>query len=363
MPSELLRAPHRGALVVALASLSVACGPGGGMNGDAAVDAAPVARGWQMGGGDGGGIPANCTNPCTCADRGPADFSREDAGMPSPTSNADQQAALQRTNHWRSAAGLQPINFNEQIEQAAAAHAHLMATTPQGTCWPGVHNEVVGPQCPGSTGADPGARMSAAGYSWRGYGEVINWEQTPAGSIDGWMWTVYHRQPFMSALYPEAGWAREQGGSLGMNTVMDFGVPRTGATPPAPTQPWIFPPPGQTGVPTRFAGWTEGPTPPAPVSLGAWPRNVFSGPVLSVHFPNTNFAIREAHLYVASSCAPLEFTQLSYMNDANLRRSSNSPDVFFYANAPLASMTEHVMQVTVEFNAMVMTRTWAFTTQ
>ncbi|MEI8257626.1 MAG: CAP domain-containing protein, partial [Deltaproteobacteria bacterium] len=233
-----------------------------------------------------------CTNPCSCAERGPPDFSREGLGTPAAGADARQLAALVRTNHWRTAAGIAPMNGDAQIQSAAAAHAQLMATTSQSQCWPGVHNETAG--CPGFTGQGPGDRMTAAGYQWSMAGEVINWESSPQSAIDGWMWTVYHRLPFMDYEYTDSGYAYADGpfgGRPATHNVMDFGAPRS-PHPTTPTHPVVFPVPGLTAVPPSFQGWLEGPTPPWPGG-GAWPSGRTSGTVISMHFPSDAWTVTE----------------------------------------------------------------------
>jgi hypothetical protein len=274
-----------------------------------------------------------------------------------------QAEALIRSNHWRTSAGLAPVNANAQIEQAALAHASFMATTPQASCWPGVHNEVQ--SCAGFTGADPGARMTAAGYSWTAYGEVINWEPDADSAIDGWVWTVYHREPFMDFHLVEVGFARAastQAGRTLQNDVMDFGS-TSASTFSMPIQPWVFPVPGQIDVPTSFRGDLEGPTPPGPGG-GAWPSGVSSGPVVSVHFPGSNWTITDHHLFYAAAgqCNDVPHTYISFQNDPNLNRGGPSNDVFLYANSSLLGGTQYVVSVTGTYGGAPYQRAWLFTT-
>ncbi len=308
----------------------------------------------------------DCTNPCLCADRGNPDFSRENTGHQAADSDERQQAALVRANHWRTAAGLAPLNGDAQIQAAATAHAQYLQNTPQASCWPNPHQEVM--TCGGFTGVNMGDRMTTAGYQWSRASEVINWESDAEHAIDGWMWTVYHRQSFLDYRMVDTGYAYRDGqfgGRPATHNVMDFGLPRS-SSPQAPAGPVVFPVPGLTNVPRSFRGDLEGPTPPAPGGgATAWPRGVSSGTVVSMHFPGNNWTITDHHLFSAadSACTEVAHTYISKDNDPNLNRGTPSNDVFLYANEPLAAATEYVVSMSGTWNGQEFTRTWAFTTQ
>jgi hypothetical protein len=330
------------------------------MAGDAATDSGPRLP---------DAPPPACDdpNPCACADRGPADYSRARSGEASATSDESQVLALTRANRWRTAAGLSPFNASAQIEQAATAHARFMATTPQAQCWPNPHNENQGPGCDGFTGRSMADRMTAAGYSWSRASEVIDWEATPETAVDGWIWTVYHRQPFMDWHLVDVGYGREEGpfgGRPAQHNVMDFGTPQGDDSARAPRHPVVFPVPGQVDVPPAFRGDLEGPTPPGPGG-GAWPRGVSSGTVVSVHFPHNRWNISSHRLLRVSGgmCEEVPHTFISHENDDNLNRGTPSNDVFLYANQPLDSQVEYVVRLEGTFDGFAWNRTWAFTTR
>lgn len=299
----------------------------------------------------GGSAPLDCSNPCKCAERSAPDFSREMSGKLAPGSDEAQKTALIRANHWRTAAGIAAIDANEKIQQAAMAHASFMAANDRAKCWPGAHDENL--SCKGATGQWPWDRMSAAGYEWAGASEVIDWEPDAQRAVDGWMWTVYHRQPFMDYGMLETGFGYSDGGGK-QNNVMDFGIAK-GASAKAPEKPAVFPLPGQTEVPIAFSG-AESPQPPAPMGTG-WP----SGQIVSMHFPTKTWTVTEHHLYsnAGSACMELPHTYIDRTNDDNLKDAN---DIFFYANMPLNNGTEYVAQVTGTMNGASFTRTWAFRT-
>lgn len=303
------------------------------------------------GGGGGGGGPMDCSTPCKCADRGPPDFSREMSGKQSGAGDDQQKAALVRANHWRTTAGLLALDANAKIEQAATAHANFMATNDRNKCWPGAHDENL--TCKGATGQWPWDRMEAAGYDWSGASEVINWANDAERAVDEWMWTVYHRQPFMDYGMLETGFGYADGGGK-TNNVMDFGIAK-GASAKAPEKPAVFPLPGQTQVPLGFSG-AESPQPPAPDT--GWP----SGQIVSLHFPTKTWAVTEHHLFSTAGgmCVEVPHVYIDRTNDDNLKDAN---DVFFYANMPMTNGTEYVAEVVGTMNGAAFKRTWAFKTQ
>ncbi len=310
--------------------------------------------------------PSNCTNPCVCADRGPPDYRYESTGTPAPTATPEQRAALVRTNRWRTAAGLAPVDGEENADEAATLHSQFMATN-AASCWAGAHFQTNAAGCTGFTGRDPGARLTAAGYSWSTYGEVIDWADTPERAVDEWIWTVYHRKPFMRWEFVHVGYGRVNGpynGRTAFHNVMAFAAPRSGRSGTRHAAFAVFPVPGQSDVPTGFRGDLEGPTPPAPGTLGAWPRGLSSGTVVSAHFNDNNFSVTSHELFrsnpESNQCDPVEHTFLSTANDMNLR---NSSDVFLYGNEQLAARTEYVVRLRGTLGGANFERSWAFTTR
>lgn len=306
--------------------------------------------------GDGG---TRCEGLCGCAQAGPPDITRAGSGMPAASSSDDQRAALQRANMWRTSAGLAPLNANAELEQAATAHSQFMVSNPS-SCWPGAHNEVMNASCRGFTGAAPGARATAAGYRPAALGEVINWESTPAASIDGWIWTVYHRFPFVNPDYTEVGFAAVPGTFSGRRTnfnTMEFARP-SGAAAGVLAEPAVFPPPGQTGVPVLFRGNLEGPTPPLPAT-GRWP----SGPVITVTFPTQEFELTVHKVYdVACTEVPSSYFTARTSTDSNVRNLARRI-AFFYPDAPLAASSEYTVEVRGTVDGQPWSRVWRFTTE
>ncbi len=291
-----------------------------------------------------------CTNVCTCADMGPPDFTGEGTGSPSASSDASQRAALVRANHWRTAMGLPPINANANLERSASAHSNFMANNPS-SCWPGEHYEQS--SCAGYTGYSPFDRMTAAGYSWSAASETIDQDPTPESAIDDWIWSVYHRMPFTQIVYPDTGFAAVAGGGSTYNTE-DFAAPLSGGM-ATQSGVLVFPPPGTTGVPAQFEGDLEGPTPPAPMSTGAWP----SGPVVSLNFPDMNFTVTDHQLY-DGSCNPVVHSYFDATTDTNTQMLY--PEfAYLYADVPLHPGETYTAEITATVDGAAYHRAWRFT--
>lgn len=311
--------------------------------------------------------PELCTSVCACAERGPPNFTGATRGTASATADMNQQQALARANYWRTAAGLEPLSSNTELEQAATAHAQFMATNPQ-SCWPGAHSQNNTAGCRGFTGRSPGDRLSAAGYQNMGWSEVIDWADTPDAAIDEWIWTVYHRAPFMSWEFTQMGYGVARGpfgGRTANHNVVDFGIPR-GMAGTRPPEMALFPPAGAQGVRAYFRGDLEGPTPPGPGLVRPWPQGVSSGTVVSMHFGSDTFIIQSHEFYRSNpramrpECDAVVHTFISRENDTNLM---NARHVFLYANEQLQPRTEYVARIKGTHDGRPFDRSWAFTTE
>jgi hypothetical protein len=246
---------------------------------------------------------------------------------------------------FRNLIGLNPINLNAQLNQAAQAHSDYCSTDPN---WcPGWHDEV--PGNPGYTGASFGERLAAAGYGGSGYFEVMAPGVGPVGSIQMWIDSVYHRTPFVSPITLEAGY----GGASQFDT-MDFGC--CGASDASLVT--NYPVHGQTGFPTMFLG-NEGPEPPPPPS--SWP----SGSIISVIFPDGASVSVSAHELFDASCTPLEHMAggADISPNPGFELGFLSSTVVLYANAPLQSGQTYTVNVEYTLNGAPGHRTFQFTAQ
>ncbi|MGW2707055.1 sigma-70 family RNA polymerase sigma factor [Streptomyces sp. NPDC001340] len=129
--------------------------------------------------------------------------------QPAPAGDVAQVVAL--VNKERAAAGCGPLTENAQLEKAAQAHSDDMAarnffdhTNPDG--------------------ADPGQRITAAGYRWSTYGEnIAKGQQTPQSVMDSWMNSPGHRANILNCSFKEIGVGVHKG-SGGPWWTQDFGA-------------------------------------------------------------------------------------------------------------------------------------------
>ncbi|MDO0917372.1 sigma-70 family RNA polymerase sigma factor [Streptomyces sp. DT2A-34] len=111
--------------------------------------------------------------------------------QPTPTGAVAQVVAL--VNKERSAAGCGPVTEDPQLNQAALGHSEDMDardffdhTNPDG--------------------ADPGQRITAAGYTWSTYGEnIARGQQTPEAVMDSWMNSPGHRANILNCSFKDIG--------------------------------------------------------------------------------------------------------------------------------------------------------------
>ena len=96
-------------------------------------------------------------------------------------------------NKERSAAGCGPLSEDPLLNKAALGHSEDMDardffdhTNPDG--------------------ADPGQRITAAGYTWSTYGEnIAQGQQTPEAVMDSWMNSPGHRANILNCAFKDIG--------------------------------------------------------------------------------------------------------------------------------------------------------------
>ncbi|GHI02043.1 RNA polymerase [Streptomyces cellostaticus] len=129
--------------------------------------------------------------------------------QPAPSGTVAQVVAL--VNKERAAAGCGPLTEDAQLEKAAQGHSDDMAarnffdhTNPDG--------------------ADPGRRITAAGYQWSTYGEnIARGQQTPQAVMDSWMNSPGHRANILNCSFKNIGVGVHKG-SGGPWWTQDFGA-------------------------------------------------------------------------------------------------------------------------------------------
>ncbi|MEU7424858.1 sigma-70 family RNA polymerase sigma factor [Streptomyces sp. NPDC040750] len=127
---------------------------------------------------------------------------------PVPSGTVAQVIAL--VNKERATAGCAPVTEDAQLDRAAQGHSDDMAarnffdhTNPDG--------------------ADPGQRITAAGYRWSTYGEnIAEGQQTPQAVMDSWMNSPGHRANILNCSFKNLGVGVHKGGG-GPWWTQDFG--------------------------------------------------------------------------------------------------------------------------------------------
>jgi uncharacterized protein YkwD len=107
---------------------------------------------------------------------------------------AFEWAVVDRVNVERVSRGLNPLEMDVRLMEAAQLHSLDMATN-------NFHSHT------GSDGSDPGDRIEDAGYlGWTGWGEnVAAGYSTPDSVVDAWMNSPGHRSNILGASYDHIG--------------------------------------------------------------------------------------------------------------------------------------------------------------
>jgi uncharacterized protein YkwD len=139
--------------------------------------------------------------------------SRTAAAAPQPSATPSDTVAqvVALVNQERAKAGCQALTEDPQLEKAAqgqsddmAARAFFDHTNPDG--------------------ADPGQRITAAGYKWSTYGEnIAQGQQTAAAVMESWMNSPGHRANILNCSFKDIGVGVHKG-SGGPWWTQDFGA-------------------------------------------------------------------------------------------------------------------------------------------
>jgi hypothetical protein len=247
--------------------------------------------------------------------------------------------ALEIVNAARVPAGSPCATMIPEINESAQNHCdYYAANAGDDACTADPHGEVM--TCMGFTGASPGARMQAAGYTGRGSSEVMAFANDPAQAIGMWINSVWHRLPILDPWTTHLGY----GGAENCDTI-DFGRGM-----PAPEDTVVlWPYPGQTGLPTRFDGSREGPEPPEPPT--GWP----SATPITVYAQE--MTVTEHVLTVDGDTAPIDHVWLTEAESNFLRTS-----IMMYANAPFQPNTTYRVKIVGTYIGGPLEREWTFTT-
>ena len=266
-----------------------------------------------------------------------------------PPADASPEAvrALAVVNNYRVPAGAGCATMISQINAAAAAHCkYYNSFAMDDMCVSNPHLEVMG--CAGFTGATPGERMKAAGYTMFGGGEVMAFVNDPKGAVDTWMNSVWHRTPLIDPWTTHVGY----GSSTKCDTI-DFG---RGTTPAPMNTVVVYPYDGQVDVPTAFNGQYEGPMPPEPPS--GWPS---SGPI---SISAQKVLVSEHVLTKDGDATPIAHVWLDSVSEIlapDMRRQLTNI-VFMYAHEPFEANTKYRVKIVGTYLGGLLHKEWSFTT-
>jgi len=152
---------------------------------------------------------------------------------------------------------LPPAALNKALDLASqAAAVYNIAVSMD------VHIE--DPNQPDFVGVNSNNRAAYFGYSQNTSEDAFP-GQTAAGSVDGWIATVYHRNPILAYANTDIGFGLS-GANTMTQSVMDCGNPRGGA--PASRLLNTYPVNGQNNVGLTFSGESPSPLPAGVTSSG-----------------------------------------------------------------------------------------------
>ena len=117
---------------------------------------------------------------------------------PAPTTAREAQQILDLVNRERTSRGLRPVRLQAQLNSAAQAHS---ADQARSSAIYHTHPR---------TGAGPGDRISATGYSFSTWGEnVAAGQQTAAAVMQAWMNSPGHCRNILNPAFTELGVGHE----------------------------------------------------------------------------------------------------------------------------------------------------------
>ncbi|MDP9151937.1 MAG: CAP domain-containing protein [Myxococcota bacterium] len=251
--------------------------------------------------------------------------------------------AVDAVNAVRTRMGVPCVALVPALDVSAQKHcAYYAANSSNATCTGNPHVEVT--SCTGFVAAQFYMREAAAGYTAQGASsEVMAFLGDPAGSVQTWIDSVWHRTPVLSPWYRDMGYGGTP--APGACDTIDFGG---GAASPN-TVTAVYPYAGQGGVPTSFDGSFEGPTPPAPAS--GWPSGY------PVHLYLRGGTVQSHQITIDGTSAPIAHTWIDQTNPTNGR-----DQYILYADRPLMTNTSYHVVIAATRGTMPLTFDWKFTT-
>ena len=250
-----------------------------------------------------------------------------------PTGLDSQREALERVNAYRIAAGLRRVRFHPSLNRAATNHAEYNRRNG------GAHGESRGMD--GFTGADPGARAAHEEYDGPPFiFEDMAFGSGPAGAVDMWFHSVYHRVPIMRPDAVLIGFGSHPRAEV-LNVAVDNGVKSVHA---------LSPYDGEQDVPVNFHSDREGPDPVPDDGEVGYPISVITS-YADVRLESASVRTddgEELPLYEATVQGP----HRGFLNDS----------VFVMPRRPMAEDSWHTVDLTYTAGGASHHRVWRFRT-
>jgi len=252
-------------------------------------------------------------------------------------------------NFRRAQIGMPVTAENAQINNAALGHSEYLRLNETIT-----HDQIAGR--PGFTGAQLGARLTAAGYTMPtnqgyAYGEVISGSQRSCGSCmaEELITAIYHRFVIFEPMFREIGTGATTAASGYNYFTADFATRNGFTTGIAANTLVVWPFNGQTRVPNYFLSDTEQPDPIQGYNAVGYPISVHAN--LNAPVTVTSFTVRQRGAstdLVTRTVNPLT---------ADVKTAASIVPL-----AVLLPSTTYDVSFVGKVNNVAVTRNWSFTT-
>ena len=315
----------------ALVGAGAGAGTDAGAAGTAAVELDPFAP-------LGAGI-ARCPEPPDAVQFDPARGFVFDAAF-------QRDALAARLAHLRCVAGVGPLAGDARLDAAADAHAAYSIL--HGTV---SHDEDAARAL--YTGATPGERLRAAGYTARAWGEVLSRTGPLADEAsEGLTAAIYHRLAMLVPQFDAAGVGLRHDGAGNMVAVADYAaasaVPAAGRLIPYPVN-------GQRNVPVAFDSDREVPDPAPDAGVVGYPVSLQAD-------RGTTLRVDAFELVRAADGAAVAAVAHGRGPGAQADAWLDPADAFLLPHAPLAADTEYEARLSGWLDGTPIAHRWRFRT-
>lgn len=284
-----------------------------------------------------------------------------------PSYTGEELIAYNTLNTARASCGFGFVQQNSTLDTAALNHVTWMVQNP-----PNGHSETAGTN--GFTGATPGDRITAAGYVWRAYAEVLTYSTATPKAGYGLSTTrallsaPYHMAGIMF-VNREIGLSLKTGGGTGSGAdltwpggtsrvyfVADFAASSSMA-PQLQAASEVLTYPCQGTDNTAYALRNESPNPILPKDLAT---NPIGQPVFIQVLAGRTLVIASSSITKASDTTAVLTTTLTAATDPNFELTANQ--AFIMPSSPLAANTQYRVTIQGTNNGTPFTKDFTFTT-